>query len=160
MMTKTGFHHVSFTVSDVDAVADWFCTHFKMVRLGGGDYDFDYIRAQVGMPDVALRIAMLGFADGQGMPTPHRLELIEYVRGTGQNADTATNRPGNAHLCFLTDDIDGDYLRLSAAGAKFISPPNTVTWGINKGARAVYFKGPDDIRLELLQPRRESADEA
>lgn len=151
-MTCRAIHHTSFTVSDVDAAEAWFVRHFGMVRLGGGDYDFDYIRSQVGIADAVLRIAMLGFPGEEDAATRGRIELIEYRSGGGLPADTATNRPGNAHLCFLTSDIDADHHRLSAAGVRFLSGPNTVTWGINRGARAVYLVGPDGIRLELLQP--------
>lgn len=144
----TAFHHVSFTVSDVDLAESWFINNFGLVRVGGGQYDFDYIRSQVGMAEAVLKVAVLA--------SPARpenvLELIEYVGARGVPADTATNRAGNAHLCFLSDDIEADYNRLSALGVQFVSAPNTVTWGINAGARAVYLLGPDDIRLELFQP--------
>lgn len=151
-MTVRAIHHTSFTVADAEAAADWFVRHLGMVRLGGGDYDFDYIRAQVGMPEAVLRIAVLGFAAEAGQARRGLLELIEYRRAGGPPADTATNRPGNAHLCFVTDDIEADAARLAAAGARLVSAPNTVTWGINRGARAVYLVGPDGIRLELFQP--------
>jgi Lactoylglutathione lyase and related lyases len=146
----TRFHHVSFTVSDVDAAEAWFVEHFGLVRVGGGDYDFDYIRSQVGMADAVLKVSVLADPAERG----DLLELIEYVGARGAPADTATNRPGNAHLCFLSRDIEADYRRLSGRGVRFVSAPNTVTWGINAGARAVYLLGPDDIRLELFQPAR------
>jgi len=47
---------------------------------------------------------------------------------------------------------------MKALGVTFVSPPNEVTYGVNKGAWAVYFKGPDDIRLELIQPARTGAE--
>lgn len=145
-----GFHHVSFTVSDVDAAAAWFTAAFGMVRVGGGRYDFDYIRSQVGYPDAILKIAVLGFPDRSDL-----LELIEYESAAGAPTDTSTNRPGNAHLCFLVGDIDAEYERLRGMGVTFRSTPNAVTFGVNKGARAVYLIGPDDIRLELFQPAPE-----
>ena len=141
-------HHVSFTVSNVDQAEKFFVDLFQMKRIGGGLYDFEYIRRQVGFPDARLKISVLAFARG-GWPV---LELIEYLQPVGAAADTATNRPGNAHLCFLVDDIDAEYQRLCAAGVRFKSIPNDVVAGINKGARAVYFNGPDNIALELFQP--------
>jgi len=154
-MTINGFHHTSFTVSDVDHAADWFEEHFGMRRLGGGDYDFDYIKRQTGFPDAVLKIAVLGFPEQAGRTGRDVLELIEYRNPAGAPADTATNRPGNAHLCFAVDDIETEYRRLSAAGVTFRSTPNTVTYGVNTGAKAVYLVGPDDIRLELFQKRPE-----
>jgi len=145
-----GFHHSSFTVSNIEEAERFFVDLFAMKRIGGGVYDFDYIKRQVGYPDANLKIAVLGFAKGgAGL-----LELIEYVQPQGKAADTATNRPGNAHLCFLVDDIEAEYQRLIAAGVRFKSTPNEVTFGINKGAKAVYLNGPDGIALELLQPAR------
>ena len=148
----TRFHHVSFTVSDVEATAQWFIDAFDMERIGGGRYDFDYIRAQVGFRDAVLRIAVLAFPPQRDSARRDILELIEYETPAGPQADTATNRPGNAHLCFAVDDIEAACARLSAMGATFHAPPGTVTHGINTGARAVYLVGPDDIRLELFQP--------
>jgi catechol 2,3-dioxygenase-like lactoylglutathione lyase family enzyme len=121
-----------------------------MERIGGGTYDFDYIRRTVAYPDAVLKIAVLAFRTTRGRRDI--LELIEYQRPRGEPVDTATNRPGAAHLCFLVDDIEDEYRRLSAAGARFKSSPNEVTFGINKGARSVYFNGPDGIALELFQP--------
>lgn len=45
---------------------------------------------------------------------------------------------------------------MSALGVEFIATPNEVTHGVNKGAWAVYFKGPDNIRLEMIQPATET----
>jgi catechol 2,3-dioxygenase-like lactoylglutathione lyase family enzyme len=144
-----GLHHTSFTVSDVDAAERFFVGHMGMKRLGGGLYDFDYIRGITGYADAVLKIAILGL--GSGAET-HRLELIEYVKPRSEPVDTSTNRPGAAHLAFVVEDIEAEYERLRAAGVRFKSAPNTVTFGINRGAKAVYFNGPDGIALELLQP--------
>lgn len=141
------FHHVSFTVSDVDAAERWFMDAFGMERIGGGHYDFDYIRSQTGYQNAVLKIALLAYPGRDDL-----LELIEYKNGAGAPGDTATNRPGNAHLCFVVANIDAEYERLSAMDVTFRSLPNRVTYGVNKGARAVYLVGPDDIRLELFQP--------
>ena len=149
--TIHGFHHTSFTVSNVEEAEQFFVGLFSMKRIGGGLYDFDYVRRQVGYPDAKLKIAVLAFGDppdrGRGV-----LELVEYLQPRGAAADTATNRPGNAHLCFLVEDLESEYQRLRAAGVRFKSTPNEVTFGVNKGAKAVYFNGPDNIALELLQP--------
>jgi catechol 2,3-dioxygenase-like lactoylglutathione lyase family enzyme len=154
MRVIRGFHHTSFTVSDLDVTERFFIEHLGMRRLGGGLYDFDYIRRTVGYPDAVLKISILGSANDPD--DPHRLELIEYVTPRGEVVDTATNRAGAAHLAFVVDDIDAEYKRLVAAGVRFKSAPNEVTFGINKGAKAVYFNGPDGIALELLQPAARS----
>src|SRR5689334_8405644 len=110
-----GLHHTSFTVSNLDEAERFFIELFRMKRIGGGLYDFDYIKRQVGYPDAKLKIAVLAFANGSA----GLVELIEYVQPRGTASDTATNRPGNAHLCFLVEDMDAEYRRLSAAGVRF-----------------------------------------
>lgn len=145
-----GFHHTSFTVSDVDAAERFFVELFGLQRIGGGMYDFDYVRRQVGYPNAVLKISVLALP-GNEQPR-HVLELVEYIEPRGELLDNATCRPGAAHLCFRVDDIDDEYARLSKLGVPFKSTPNEVTFGINKGAKAVYFNGPDGITLELFQP--------
>lgn len=144
-------HHTSFTVSDVDAAETFFVEHFGMRRVGGGLYDFDYIRQIVGYPEAVLKIAVLEFGDE---PQAHRLELIQYLAPQAEATSTDTGRPGAAHLCIEVADIHADYDRLRARGVSFTSAPVQVTEGINRGAWAVYFKGPDGIPLELFQPAR------
>jgi hypothetical protein len=51
----------------------------------------------------------------------------------------------------LVDDIVEDHARLSERGIQFVGPPAEVTAGVNQGARAIYFAGPDDIPFELFQ---------
>ena len=146
-----GFHHTSFTVSDLEEAERFFCELMGMRRVGGGIYDFDYIRNIIAYPDAKLKIALLAYPEDA--TSRHLLELIEYLKPAGEPVDTATNRPGNAHLCFAVSDIDAEVRRLRAAGATFKSEtPHEVTWGINKGAKGIYFNGPDGIALELLQP--------
>lgn len=142
-----GFHHTSFTVGNADEAERFFVEFFDMERIGGGLYDFDYIRRAVGYPDAVLKISVLRLPGHT-----HLLELVEYIAPVSEPVDTATCRAGAAHLCFRVDDIESEYARLCERGVKFKSTPNEVTYGINKGAKAVYFNGPSGIALELFQP--------
>ncbi|GAA3411488.1 VOC family protein [Streptosporangium vulgare] len=49
-------------------------------------------------------------------------------------------------------DARAEYARLSAAGVRFVSPPNEITAGVNAGGFACYFLDPDEITLEFVQP--------
>jgi predicted enzyme related to lactoylglutathione lyase len=53
---------------------------------------------------------------------------------------------GNVNITIMTDDIDGDVERLSAAGVRFTSPVETMPWG----DRATWFLDPDDNSLFLV----------
>lgn len=150
----TSFHHTSFTVSNLDEAEGFFVHDFGLERMGGGLFDFDNLREMVGLPGAILKIAYLAFPEKNGLRPPHRLELIEYVKPAGKSTDTATNRPGNAHLCFEVEDIHAEYKRLSERGVRFKSDPKQVMWGVNKGAWSVYCNGPDGVALELTQPAK------
>lgn len=148
----SGFHHTSFTVSDVDEAERFFIDLFGLERRGGGTFEFEQVRHIVAYPDAVLKIAYLSFPEIAGSRPSHLLELIQYLRPAGVPTDTATNRPGNAHLSFQVDDIHHEYARLTALGVRFKSAPQPVIWGVNKGAWSVYCNGPDGIALELNQP--------
>lgn len=152
-----GHHHVSFTVSNLAATEEFFGRALGFRRVAGGRYDFPYIARQVGYPDAVLDIALLTHEGRAFAETGFMIELIEYVQPRCEPTDTATCRPGSAHLCFLVDDLRAEYERLRALGVEFVSTPNEVTYGLNRGALAVYFKGPDNIRLEMIQPARLTA---
>jgi hypothetical protein len=49
-------------------------------------------------------------------------------------------------------DIQALSQRLAEAGVTFISPPTTVTSGVNTGAVGCYLRDPDGVTVELLQP--------
>ena len=148
----TGFHHTSFTVSNVDEAERFFVQLFGLERRGGGTFEFDPLKKIVAYPGAVLKISYLTFPESGGVRPPHLLELIEYVNPPGAPADTTTNRPGNAHLSFQVDDIQREYRRLTERGVRFKSEPQPVTWGANRGAWSVYCNGPDGIALELTQP--------
>jgi catechol 2,3-dioxygenase-like lactoylglutathione lyase family enzyme len=145
-------HHVSFTVSDLKRGEDFFDRVLGFKRIAGGHYDFPYIKRTVGYPNAVLEIAMLTARGEPFQSTGFMIELIEYVEPKCEPTDTSTCRPGNAHFAMLVDNLQAEYERMKAMGVEFISNPNEVTYGVNKGALAVYFKGPDDIRLEMIQP--------
>lgn len=150
-----GIHHTSFTVSNVAEAEQFFIELFGMRRIGGGLYDFDYIRRQVGYVDAVLQISVLSFPTTNGShKRTQLLELIEYKTPRATAVDTSTCRPGAAHMAFVVDDIHAEYERLRSKGIRFKSSPNEVTFGINRGAWAAYFNGPDNIALELIQPAR------
>ena len=57
-------------------------------------------------------------------------------------------------MAFVVEDAVAEHARLSALGVEFISPPQAITSGKNKGGFTCYFLDPDQITLELVQPPR------
>ena len=71
------------------------------------------------------------------------------VANEGETVNTDTSHPtyGYHHICVQVENTYATYKELSEKGYEFITPP--VNAGDN---RIAFFKGPDDIVLEVLQP--------
>ena len=80
-----------------------------------------------------MRVAQLA-VDGQPRAiSTHDLELVEYVSPVGVRGDTGICNPGAAHLAITVDDIHDRHQQLVTAGVTFVSPPNEITAGVNRG---------------------------
>jgi catechol 2,3-dioxygenase-like lactoylglutathione lyase family enzyme len=111
----------------------------------------EYTARLVAYENAHLKVAQLSIEAMNQARSGHLLELVEYVYPHCEPTDTATCRPGSAHLAFQVEDIHTTYERMKAQGVRFKSPPNAITAGINKGGFTCYFLDPDDITLEIIQ---------
>lgn len=75
--------------------------------------------------------------------------LVELLRSPAPPPDL---RFGLNHTGFMSDDLDGDYQRLAAAGCPFDVPPRAA--GTGRG-RVAFLSDPHGARTELLQRREE-----
>jgi len=151
-MTFLGIWHFSFTVSNVDEAVAFYrdLLGFEVVRRSRNDSE--YVRNLVGYPDAVLEIAQLAAPGTRSGLGDHDLELVQYVTPAGRRSEAEIRNPGESHLAITVDDADAAYERLVAAGVRFVSPPNAITTGANTGGKGCYFRGPDDIVHELVQP--------
>lgn len=143
--------HFSFTVADLDRSVAFYRDLLGMTLVHVQVQDNAYTRSLVGYPDARLRVAQLHAGESAGTGSSHDLELVEYLTPDLPRLDPERARPGAAHLAFLVDDADAEHAQLVAAGVRFLSPPNAITEGVNRGGKACYFLDPDDITLELVQ---------
>ncbi len=151
-MAILGTWHFSFTVSDLDAAVAFYrdLLGFTVVRTSVNESD--YVRRLVGYPHAVLEIAQLAAPGERRGVADHDLELVHYRIPEGRRSEAEIRNPGEAHLAIAVTDADATYERLTAAGVVFISPPNKITTGANTGGKGCYFRGPDDIMHELVQP--------
>lgn len=151
-MHAYGIWHFSFTVSDLEAAIAFYRDLLGFELVHRQTQDNDYTRRLVGYPDAVLEVAQLA-APGQprGLST-HDLELVRYIAPDGRPLAREIRDPGQAHIAIAVDDADATYQRLIAAGIRFVTAPNEITAGVNRGGKACYFFGPDDIVHELLEP--------
>ncbi|TML70827.1 MAG: hypothetical protein E6G14_04185 [Actinobacteria bacterium] len=146
-MTSTRIHHTGYTVADLDRSVAFYRDLLGCEVIAQQEKQGGYLAAIVGYPDAHVRMAHLRVPG-----TDHVVELFQYLSPAGTPADVQPKNVGASHLCFITDDLAGDYERLHAAGASFVSPPVEVDTGINTGGYALYLRDPDGITVELFQP--------
>jgi catechol 2,3-dioxygenase-like lactoylglutathione lyase family enzyme len=147
-----GVWHFSFTVSNLDTSIAFYTKQLDFELIHIQEQSNEYTQRLVGYPDAHLRIAQLVVPGQPRGLSSHDLELVEYLSPRGVRGDAGICNPGAAHLALTVDDIHARYERLTAAGARFYSPPNVITAGINEGGFTCYFEDPDQIVLELVQP--------
>ena len=136
--------HVSYTVSDIDRSVDFYSKfgYRPVNRYAASGPELD---VAVATENADMEIQVMRRPDG-GM-----LELISYVRQPSGRA-ARNSVVGAAHLAFVVGDIQAAYEELTADGVEFLSEPNTDRYG----EKWVYFRDPDGITVELMQPEADS----
>lgn len=129
----TRLDHVAIAVSDLEAAIHRFAEDLGL-PLDGRE-------------DVETASTSTAFFPISGT----RLELIHPLRGQGPVVKfLETKGPGLHHVCFETDDIDGDVAKLKAKGYRFLAEQPSL--GAH-GARIIFLhpKGTDGLLIELAQ---------
>lgn len=143
----SGVHHVGLTVSDLDKAIKFYtevldCTVvFEQEKKGG------YLAEIVGYPDADVRMAQV-----QPRGNSPRIELFEYRQPRSSPRGLEPRNVGNAHVCFVVEDLPALYERLVEHGVDTFSPPVEIDTGVNKGGYGLYLRDPDGITLEMFQP--------
>jgi catechol 2,3-dioxygenase-like lactoylglutathione lyase family enzyme len=141
-------YHVGFTVSDIERSIEFYRDGLGMSLYRRQQGTAPYLAAITGFEGVRIEIALLKASDGGMM-----LELLQYLSHPAPPTERATNRPGNAHLCFKVTDIHAACAELRQRGVRLISEaPVEITAGFHKGAYGVYLRDPDGFTVELFQP--------
>jgi catechol 2,3-dioxygenase-like lactoylglutathione lyase family enzyme len=121
------YDHIHVRTKDPEGMASFFETMFgaKVLRLIQSD----------GVPRVDLDINGLAIFIASVPPEEH--------------IDLSPRDPhlGLDHFGFRVDDIDGAVEDLRSKGAEIYTEPRT----IRPGVRIAFVRGPDDVRIELLQ---------
>ena len=146
--------HFSFTVANLERSVAFYRDLLGLKVVYEGVHDKPYTATQVAFPNAYLKVAFLTLDGYPETRSGHFLELLEYVNPRGEPTDTATNRPGASHIAFQVDDLVAEYTRLKAAGVRFKSEPVEIMAGRNAGGFTIYFLDPDNITLEMVQPRK------
>lgn len=143
--------HIGLTVNSIERSVAFYRDVLGFKYLGEMLMDGEETEKLFAMKDCSARVAYLRPMSDITAPP---VELIEFVSLKPNKATHSLFETSISELCFLTDDIDREFERLSALGVEFISAPqsfDSTKYGFGK-SRAVYFYDPDGNILELIQP--------
>ncbi|MFD4422932.1 VOC family protein [Agromyces sp. NPDC058484] len=138
---------MGITVSDMKGAVEFYRGLTGGEVIGPLEKSGPAVEAATGYPGIVVLLTFLTFPDGDTV-----IELAEYRNGSGERIDPDNGRIGAAHPAILVDDLDTTLARLAERGTKALSAPMVATAGPLEGYRYVYVLGPDDVRVELLQP--------
>ena len=118
--------------------------HFHLI-CSNLDEMIDFLSEILGARLVARR--KFGTADGATLDLNGTLINLRVTREDETVlGDSSQVRYGYDHLGLEVEDVDAAYEELKAKGFSFIAPPQDF-----ENLRIAFFKGPDNITVELLQ---------
>jgi catechol 2,3-dioxygenase-like lactoylglutathione lyase family enzyme len=142
-----GLDHVGFAVADLDRSIDFYRKLLEREPAARRLYRERYVAEVLGYEEIEIDTAFFELPGGTVF------ELLEYRTPAGRWVDMETANPGNAHICLVVEDLEREFDRLAQAGVAFRSErPVEIPVGPYKGGRSVYFRDPDGISIQLLEP--------
>lgn len=98
-------------------------------------------------------VVYLAYLNGTAPLSAPPIELIQFVGDVCNKDSPDLHKISISEICFTVDDIDAVYQTLRGRKVEFLSEPQEFDFtkqGLGK-SKAVYFKDPDGIILELMQ---------
>lgn len=143
--------HIGVTVSDMDKSIAFYRDVLGLnfegeIRMEGKETDLLF-----GRKNCTARVAYLNGSDHVMAPP---VELIQFVGSDTQRIPSDLFRTSISEICFKVDDIDTVYEHLVKCGVECLSEPQFFDFtasGFGK-SKAIYFRDPDGVILELMQP--------
>jgi catechol 2,3-dioxygenase-like lactoylglutathione lyase family enzyme len=125
---KYRFHHVHLVCKELEQMINFFTDvlHAKLVAR-----------------------QKFGTADGASLDLHGTTINLKVSREDEEIVgDASQSRYGFDHIGLEVEDIDAAYNDLTERGFLFSTPPKDIP-----NSRIAFFKGPEDITIELVQPR-------
>ena len=144
-------YHVGLTVSDLDRSVIFYRDILGLefqgeILMVGEETDKMFHKK-----NCKARVAYLNGSKNMEAPP---VELIQFVDDAVNNVQSDLFTTSISELCFFTDDIDLVYKNLIENNIECLSEPQYFDFtaqGFGK-SKAFYFKDPDGIILEMMQP--------
>ncbi|WP_125142433.1 VOC family protein [Clostridium transplantifaecale] len=143
--------HIGLTVSDMDRSINFYKNILGLDFQGELLMEGEETDRLFAGKNVRVRVAYLSGSVNIISPP---IELIQFLGKGAEASDCDLHRVSISEVCFKVEDIEKVYKALTAQGVECLSGPQDFDftgYGFGK-SRALYFKDPDGIILELMQP--------
>ncbi len=140
--------HIGLTVIDLDRSVAFYKDVLKLDYVGEMTMQGRETDLLFGDDNLTVRVAYLKAK--QGGP---EVELIQFVNKAIAKDRASLFKTSISELCFEVDDINEWYAHLQVHGVGVLSKPqllDSTSYDFGK-SKAIYFKDPDGIILELIQ---------
>ncbi len=147
-------YHVGLTVADMEKTLKFYRDILGLrvqgeILMQGKETD-----AMFRKPNCKARVVYLNGSEEISAPP---VELIQFVGNDVEQTPGDLFRTSISELCFYTDDAQKVYEHLLSHNVECLSAPQEFDfreYGMGK-SKAFYFKDPDGIILEIMEPVKE-----
>ena len=142
--------HVGVTVTDMEKSKEFYGEILGLKYQGEFIMEGPETDRLFDMNDCKVRVCYFNGSDHVMTPP---VELIKFISPKCKKEEAELTRTSISEICFVTDDIEKVYNMLIEKGVECLSEPQYFDYtdcGFGK-SKAIYFKDPDGIILELTQ---------
>ncbi len=140
--------HIGLTVSDMDRSIDFYKNILELEFVGEMKMKGKETDILFSDENLDVRVAYLKTKDGGA-----EIELIQFLNKEIDLDKASLFKTSISEICFEVKDIDKWYEKLISQGVECLSKPqyfDSTEYGFGK-SKAIYFKDPDGIILELME---------
>jgi catechol 2,3-dioxygenase-like lactoylglutathione lyase family enzyme len=145
--------HVGITVRDMEKSVRFYRDLLGLKVIGDITVEGENISTVTQVEGAKLRAVYLGSVEDLKAPP---IELLHFIEPASEGTPyTGLANPGITEVAFWVKDIEETYTRLRDQGVDFYSPPQLFDLEGYGKVKALYFRDPDGITLELMQSMTE-----
>lgn len=140
--------HIGLTVSDIDKSIAFYKNILKLEYVGEMKMKGKETDLLFDNDNLNVRVAYLKTQNGDT-----EIELIQFVDKEIQKDAASLFKTSISEICFEVENIDEWYEHFNKNKVETLSAPqlfDSTEYGFGK-SKAIYFKDPDGIILELMQ---------